>query len=325
MLVSWLDDHGHPADSPARELLSQALDVDIKATRALAAMLGVGGDVARVDLLRRMLVHDHRKIIVVDGHTAFIGGMNQGREYLYTAPYETGTLGSKEEPWEKWHDVHAQVRGPAVTELQQLFLDRWRVVVDEGPLPVAATNPPAGDLRLSVLATGPRAADDIGSRLLQAMSTAQRICIVNPFLIRRVVLEGLCARARAGAVVEVVVCGDHNDSKILQAYVRGWYDVLTEAGVDVRELSDRMTHAKVAVVDDSALIGSYNFNQRSANVDFEVALWVEDGTFAAEVRERVFSPLADCTVPVAGLSLGWGRREQSWLATQLVRAVPDLF
>ena len=327
VLLSHLDRAGPRRHlDRARGWLREAAVWETSALRRAAQAAGFGDDVALLDHLLRMLVHDHRKLLVVDGQVGFLGGMNVGREYLYD---------SAAAAWETWHDAHARLRGPAVADLERLFARRWSAMgggelagADGGvDAPAVPAEPEPGPCTVTVLSKGPLTADEIGDALLAALAGARRIRLINPYLVREALVEALASRARAGADVAVVVPDESNDSRLMQACLRSHQPALLEAGVRVVELRGRMTHAKVAVVDDATLIGSYNFNHRSAHVDFEVAAWVEDAAFTEDVVARLFAPLLeeDASRSAAELRPGWIEQERIWLARKLVDALPDLF
>ena len=102
-------------------------------------------------------------------------------------------------------------------------------------------------------------------------------------------LAALAAAARQGVRVRVVAADDHNDSVIHLGYLRSWYPYLRRAGVEVHEHRHHFSHAKVLTGDGQyTLLGSFNYNNRSSLLDFEVGLIIDDYTFAAEVERRLY-------------------------------------
>ena len=279
-----------------------------QATRGLRDLgESMGPEVERllspIRYLRQFLLHDHRKILVVDGRAGMCGGMNVGQEYLYQHPYdpavpaeEEAKVPGSEEPWEKWRDVHLHVVGPAVNRLQRLFVEGWcraggNFAPDDSELGALFPAPDhAGTSRVWVLSTAPGNRNEVENRLIAEIYRAkQTVRVSNPYLIREGVIGSLLGAARRGRRVQLLGADRHNDSFLHRWMARGaqgWYQ---EAGVEVHEYVNHFTHAKVAVFDEqTALVGSYNFNNRSALLDFECSLLIEDPEFARDVTTRVF-------------------------------------
>ena len=256
--------------------------------------------------LRQFLLHDHRKILVVDGKLAFCGGMNVGQEYLYHHPFDPSVPAEKEakmpeaaEPWEKWHDAGVLVQGPCVNQLQAEFLGRW---LELGADPISQATEVAdfyeepffplpsqeGPSKIWMLTQKPGTSKSLEHRLLgEILGAKESVCLCNPYLVRDAFVGALLAKK--GLDVQLLVPDDHNDSFLHQAFMRGCYDWYHEAGFDVHEYQNHFTHAKILQIDDRLThIGSFNFNNRSALLDFECSLLIEDPVFAKEVRRRVF-------------------------------------
>ncbi|MES1154433.1 MAG: phospholipase D-like domain-containing protein, partial [Rhodanobacter sp.] len=105
---------------------------------------------------------NHRKIVVVDGERAFVGGLNVGDEYLGLKP-----------PLSPWRDTHLELRGPAVADLQQLFADDWQWIT--GTRPVLQAAPPAdGHASALIVACGPADPQETGSLFFTAAIHAAR-------------------------------------------------------------------------------------------------------------------------------------------------------
>jgi cardiolipin synthase len=208
---------------------------------------------------------DHRKQVIVDGRVAISGGIN------FSDVYSSGSAGRRDEtPSAKtgWRDTNIELRGPAVAQYQELFLESWRKQscppLDESEyLPKLSTE---GDKIVTVVGTS---SDDERRRMYLALLAAIRESRQNVFVtmayfvpdgrIRRA-LEGA---ARRGVDVELLLPG-FSDSWVVLEAGRSYYAELLDAGVHIRELHGALLHAKTAVVDDVwTTVGSTNLDWRS--------------------------------------------------------------
>ncbi|MDE2140900.1 MAG: hypothetical protein KGJ84_00640 [Elusimicrobia bacterium] len=221
---------------------------------------------------------DHRKVLVVDGDTAFTGGMNIGLSYQ-----------------KDWHDQQTLIQGPAVTALQSAFLERWRAA--GGTVPDAETPdlfPPLkevpGGAETRVVAHEGAAKDqNIRAMYLRAIDTAERsIRIANPYFVDASVVAELTRAARRGVQVQVVLPED-NDQALVQRGSRAYYPDLLAAGIEVYEYQGRMAHEKVAVFDSRwSTFGSSNLDSRSLRYNDELNLAVSDPGVARYIETNLF-------------------------------------
>jgi len=227
--------------------------------------------------------HDHRKILVVDGEVAFVGGMNVSEAYLYETP-EAG-----------WHDLMVRLEGPAVRELDRLFAQRWQIsggdlpdVDDPAPSP---SSTPDGPSAVQVLAQSPLRGEILTAYLTAIREAQESIWVENPYVNYDPLLEALMEAARRGVQVTMIVPGRHNDEPLLHWMLQRRYAALLAAGVALYEYPDRMSHGKVMLVDDRwVTVGSFNLNHRSVSHDLEANIAIEDPDFARRVRQTLFEP-----------------------------------
>jgi cardiolipin synthase len=265
---------------------------------ALAPLVRAGGAVTVFNPLRfpssRFAARrrDHRKILVVDGRAAFTGGLNIGLEY------QRGLAGGDAE----WRDAHVRIEGPAVRDLEAVFLESW-FRADGPDLPwasfLAQAPPRAGDVRCAVVADGPshrrrRMRDLLISALEGASSDAR---LASPYLAPgRRVLEALSAASRRGVRVDLLLAG-HTDHPVLRRAARSNLPRLLDAGVRVFEYERSMMHAKLAVFDGEwCVLGTSNLDRQSFEHSHEVNLVLDGGG----VPERIAAQL--------DLDLARGRR-----------------
>lgn len=237
----------------------------------------------RVRRGRWVLNHrDHRKILVVDGRTAFTGGMNIGDEYD-----DDGTTPGR------WRDAHLRVEGPAVAFLQRTVLSSlFRKAPDTTPeadyFPVLE---PRGEHAVRVLPTTPHIGRPyVRIVLRRALRAAERTVHMTQayFMPDARVLWSLGAAARRGVDVQLVVPGRSDIPLALHAG-RSTYGRLLRRGVVLHERQDRILHAKSVVVDGTwSILGSANMDIRSFRINYEVSVDVLGSDFG-ERMEAVFA------------------------------------
>ena len=246
---------------------------------ALAPLQRAGGQVVAFNPLRRFYPdwlprrRDHRKILVVDGRVAFTGGLNIGDEYAL------GLDGGRT----VWRDTHLRVEGPAVRDLEAVFLESW-FRADGGELPweqlLDAPPPAAGEDRVAVVADGPSHRRRVLQELVAlALATARRqVRLTSPYFAPdHGVLTAIHRAAERGIGVELLLAG-RTDHPILRRAARSYAPRLLDAGVRVYEDHQAMLHAKSTVVDERwAIAGSSNLDRQSFQHSYEVNLVIQGG------------------------------------------------
>jgi phosphatidylserine/phosphatidylglycerophosphate/cardiolipin synthase-like enzyme len=259
---------------------------------------------------------DHRKQVIVDGRVAISGGIN------FSDVYSSGSAGRRDEtPSAKtgWRDTNIELRGPAVAQYQELFLESWRKQscppLDESEyLPKLSTE---GDKIVTVVGTS---SDDERRRMYLALLAAIRESRQNVFVtmayfvpdgrIRRA-LEGA---ARRGVDVELLLPG-FSDSWVVLEAGRSYYAELLDAGVHIRELHGALLHAKTAVVDDVwTTVGSTNLDWRSLlyNDELNTIVLGEDFGRSARRCSRRTCSRPRSSIPCAGTGAESRRAPRSW-------------
>ncbi len=216
---------------------------------------------------------DHRKILVADGTTAIIGGVN-----LYTVyqahPHARLVASDGANP-ETWHDTDLQIEGPAVQQLQQVFLDHWSAAGGP-PVPALADPPaaaPAGSEVLRII--GSNHEDTVPryyATVLSAIRSAEKTIWITTayFVPTEEEKHALEDAARNGVDVRLMLPAK-SDSDLAMAVGHAAYSDLLEAGVKIFELQDGMLHSKTVVIDGVwSVLGSSNFDHRSILFNDEV-------------------------------------------------------
>ena len=242
---------------------------------------------------------DHRKVVIVDGRVAYVGGPGIEDHYL------TGT-----------HDLMLRLEGPIVAQLQAVFLLSWHF--QGGALPVTSDGldrffPPipepvaAEGVAMEILHNNPGEGHlPIRTAFREAVDGAQRrLFVISPYLADHTILRGLVAAARRGVEVRVIVPADPH-SLPAKASVRHWFQALRDAGADVREHPE-MAHAKVVLADDTVLAGTANLDALSLRQNWELQLRIVDAGVADRFARELFDRDLEIAVP-ARMPEGWRER-----------------
>lgn len=268
--------------------------------RDAGVRIGVFMPVLSVPFRGRANLRNHRKIVIVDGDVGFVGGMNFAREYM-GQPAHARTEPAPRTP--HWRDLMLQVQGPAVARLDEIFRSDWAfagrealVAAEQTARLVAVDQLRVGRSRVQVVPSGP---DVPGDTLYDAVLTAlfraeRRVWIATPYFVPdEALLRGLVLAVRRGVEVVVVVPARSNH---LSADLAGASALreLQRAGAQVRPWGGGMLHAKAALFDDVAMLGSANFDVRSLFLSYEVTLLLTSARDVAVVEAWFRDTLAAC-------------------------------
>ncbi len=230
----------------------------------------------RVRLLaNRLNYRNHRKIVVVDGHTGFIGGINVADRYVNDPAYR-----KKHPEWPYWRDTHLCIKGQGVHTLQFLFMGDWNFCA-ETDLPITQEFfpdiPATGKDLVQIAASGPDSErSSIMLSYLAAINQAQRsVYITTPYFIpNEAILNALQQAALSGVDVRLLVPGT-SDSRVVNKAAESFYEDLLAVGVRVFRYTKGFVHAKSMVVDDNlTVVGTANMDIRSFDFNFEVNAFV---------------------------------------------------
>jgi len=214
-----------------------------------------------------------RKILVVDGATAIVGGVNLSADYEVRPLAKSGAIEGK--PSQFVRDTDLQIDGPAVAQIQTLFLEHW--TAQKGPALDQAKFFPAvprkGGEVVRTLGSAPKdAVPRYYVTMLSAIRTAeQRISLSTAYFVpTEKEVSDLIDAARRGVEVRLLLPGE-SDSELALTVGRSNYRELLEAGVKIYETRNEILHSKAAVVDGVwTIIGSSNFDRRSVILNDEV-------------------------------------------------------
>jgi cardiolipin synthase len=244
-------------------------------------------------LANRINFRNHRKIIVIDGRTAFVGGINVSDRYINEGD-STGKL--------FWRDTHLRIDGPGVQYLQYLFLCDWNFCSEESLqperkfFPAPGSLPEAGNKIVQIAASGPDSdTPAILYSILQAINLATReILISTPYFIPgEILVESLIIASLSGISVKLLVPGK-SDSRLVNSAARSYYRHLIEKGIEIYEYKKGFMHAKTMVTDRKiAVVGTANMDGRSFDFNFEVNAIVYDEAIAGQLADIFFEDLED--------------------------------
>jgi cardiolipin synthase len=220
---------------------------------------------------------NHRKIVIVDGHTAFVGGHNVGDEYLGKSP-----------KFGAWRDTHVKVQGPVVQCVQIAWLEDWNWAAGARPaLNWKPTPAPGGQDGLAFcLPTGP--ADEFETCtlfFLHAINAAKkRVWIASPYFVPdEQFISALQLAALRGVDVRILLPANPDHLLVFLSSFT-FLPEMEKAGVQVWRYNAGFLHEKAILVDDYCGIGTANFDNRSFRLNFEITLLFAEPATVREVE-----------------------------------------
>ena len=220
---------------------------------------------------------NHRKIVVVDGLCAFVGGHNVGDEYVSGHP----KLGS-------WRDTHVKVEGPVVQAIQYCFLEDWYWATSEVPdLDWQFQKAQGGAENTLLIPSGP--ADDLetcGLMFTLAINSAlERIWIASPYFVPDQQIIGALKLAALRGVDVRILLPDKPDHRTVYLASYSFYPNTLPVGIKLYRYKPGFLHQKVFLVDSScAAVGTANLDNRSFRLNFELTLLNFNQTFINDVE-----------------------------------------
>ncbi len=221
----------------------------------------------------------HRKALIVDGDTAFVGGIGIADQWARDTEKER-----------KWRDTHVKLAGPAATDVEAAFNENWIEtggVVEPDVIPHDPN--PRGPASSIVVWSSPEGGTN-ALKLIYLLSLAaarESIDIQSPYLITDESTAWSLTEARKrGVRVRMLVEGDITDAKPVKFASRAQYEQLMQLGIEIYEYQPTMMHTKAFVVDGVlSVVGSANFDNRSFELNDELNVVVFDSNLASRLRQ----------------------------------------
>ncbi len=262
--------------------------------------------------LSKLNYRNHRKILVVDGKTGFLGGVNIADRYYYG-----NALGP-------WHDTHMRVIGESVFSLQTSFLlDRYfilnrKIRKRKKYYPELGIQKQEGEssgksIATQTLACGP---DSNWASIMQCFFSAitaarKHIYIVSPYFTPNESILNAVKIAALGNIDVRIMLPDRSDTIITHYGTRSYISELLEAGVKVYLFKKGFNHSKVVSIDgEVAIVGSANMDMRSFEHNFEILSVIYDKECTFAVEERILQDMEACRELVPGKWAKRGKKEK---------------
>lgn len=237
---------------------------------------------------------DHRKMTIVDGTLAFLGGFNIGDEYA-------GCVADKR----SFRDLGFSIRGEAVGELETIFHATWNGDGDDSVKLMPAERPhnpdsKSGDAAVNIISGGPRQRRFYIREAFQVniASAAEEILIATPYFVPGPrIIRSLLRAVRRGVRVRLLLPA-RSDVPLMLLLGRSSYATLLRGGVEIFELEREILHAKVMLIDaERTVIGSANLDQRSFHRNYEINCLVDNVRFGGQIRALLLEEI-DGSSPV---------------------------
>jgi cardiolipin synthase A/B len=245
-------------------------------------------------------LRDHRKLMIVDGKLAFVGGIGLTDEFAVTGA-----------PGWPWRDLVVEIHGPIVSDWQRAFAQTWERSGGALNLPLPSLEPLAGRCaRARVALSEAWYRSELANAVARRIGAAnQRAWIMSAYFVpSRRFRKALRRAARRGVDVRLVVPGPLTDHPWVRQAARRYYGKLLRNGVRIFEFYPRVLHGKMSICDDWVSVGSSNLDRWSFKWNLEANQEIEDAAFA-DIAAAVFEK--DCQ-----LSLQLDRRrwpQRAWV------------
>lgn len=249
--------------------------------------------------------HDHRKLVIIDGNTGYVGGFNVGDQYV-----------GKSKKFGYWRDTHLRVEGDAVLAMQSRFFMDWNATSRHEKLDFSSAFFPSvlkkGMSAMQIVSSGPDTDDNqIFEGYLRMITMARkRILIQTPYFIpNQSIIDALRVAIRAGVEVQLMIPAMPDHAFVYRA-TQHFAREMVVAGAKVYTYDHGFIHAKTLVIDGKiASVGTANMDIRSFTLNFEVNAFVYDHNLAAELEAIFENDLLQATE----LSKEYFENQSYWL------------
>lgn len=229
---------------------------------------------------------DHRKLLIVDGQIAFVGGINISSVYSSSSFSRIKSTNKNKLPW---RDTHLRIEGPVVADFQKLFMATWQaqkgdVLADKNYFPQLTSK---GTEVVRAIGSSPdEPYSQIYVTLISAINSAEtQICLTNAYFVPDTqLLAALKDAVKRGVDVRLLL-PDKTDSKLVYYASRSFYEELLKANVKIYERKNALLHAKTALIDGVwSTVGSTNLDWRSFLNNQEINAVILGQNFGTEMQ-----------------------------------------
>ncbi len=236
----------------------------------------------------RLNFRNHRKVMVIDGREAWVGGINIGEEYRNSGPSESDVY---------MRDTHIELAGPAVQTVQMVFMEDWYWAARNFPkLNWKPERSSTGSLEMLCLPSGPSTdLETCALFFLSAINSAEdRIWISTPYFVPdHQIVSALALAVLRGVDVRILI-PEETDSWLIDQSHRGIIGEVEKTGVKIYKYQKGFIHQKVMLVDDQySFVGTANFDNRSFRLNFEITMVVDDDKFASKTEAMLKDDFAE--------------------------------
>ncbi len=233
----------------------------------------------------RFDLRNHRKIAVIDGCIAYVGSQN-----IINSKHFEGLV---------YQELVTRVTGPAVWQLQYLFISDWYLENDEllDNLKYFPNPTTGGTVALQTLPSGPDYSFQNNEMVLLSLFHAakKRICLVTPYFIPDDPILSALETAAVRGVEVILIVSEKADNLVVNLAQRSYYERVLEAGIKVYQYKKKFLHAKHVTVDYRMMtVGSYNIDIRSFTLNAELMLLAYDQNLAQKIVDIEISYLSLC-------------------------------
>lgn len=222
---------------------------------------------------------NHRKLIIIDGETCFIGGHNIGDEYLSLNP----KVGN-------WRDTHLQIDGPATLAAQLSFIEDWYWATNN--LPILPWQPYSSDKDAKVLIIPGGPADPVETISLSfthlISQAKKRLWIATPYFIPDMNVMGALKIAALKGIDIRILLPQKTDNPLVSLATHSYVMELSQQGIQFFQYQTGFMHQKVMLIDqDLSFVGSANLDNRSLRINFELNALIESKETASQVESML--------------------------------------
>jgi cardiolipin synthase len=259
--------------------------------KALEALKKAGGDVLffspflQLPSSGHLNLRNHRKIIIADNSRAFSGGMNIGCHYMTDAPTA-----------DCWADLAVTIKGMSVQAFCDVYRSDWEVASGHDVEAITPAPDTAGGATLQLIPSGPDIVEDpLHDGLIRALHLAHsRIWIATPYFVPTEPLENAIRIAALRGVDVRILVPERSNQRIADFARGGYLRDARSAGASIYYYTPGMIHAKAAVIDDVAVVGTANFDVRSMLLNFEAMIFLYDAGSVTQLSDWFKARQAEC-------------------------------